>query len=316
MSSRDSSPVLFDYPNASSNTFIIMRFRDTKQHREILAALREALAYYGLNGLRADDKGYSDSCWSNVKSYLDACDSGIAVFENIDDDDFNPNVSLELGYMMALKKPVLLLKEKRLQALQSDVVGNLYKTFDSYDISTSVRSSVLQWLRDIGIAKSAAERVVLFVSYGGTCRCAMAKVALEKALEGRQLPYRLRVVSVAHKFGGTDEASRGARRAVYDTYGSDLLERHRVTRRNPGLLADADLILVMEEQLREGLPREKIFGFNEFLGLQGDVQNPWPDDEDEAAHARYRDCMRDVRSALDQGADRILSYLDEHSTTP
>jgi hypothetical protein len=68
--------------------------------------------------------------------------------------------------MMALKKPVLLLKEKRLQPLPADVVGNLYKTFDSYDVSASVRCSVLQWLRDIGIAKSATERVVLLVSYG------------------------------------------------------------------------------------------------------------------------------------------------------
>lgn len=316
MSSRDSSAVLSDYPNASSITFLMMRFRDTKQHREILAALREALAYYGLHGLRADDKNYSDSRLSNVKSYMDACESGIAVFEQIEDDDFNPNVSLELGYMMALEKPVLLLKEKRLKALPSDVVEKLYKTFDSHDVANSIRPGVLEWLRDIGVAKSPAERVVLFVSLGGTCRCAMAKVALDKTLEGRKLPYLLRVVSVAHKFGGTDEASRGARRAVDDMYGSDLLEEHRVTRRNPGLLGDADLILVMEEQLREGLPREKTFGFNEFLGLRGDVKNPWPPDEDEAAYKRYRDCMRDVRSALDQGADRILGYLDEHSTAP
>lgn len=310
MNSRDSSPVLFDYPNARINTFIMMRFRDTKQHREILTALRAALEYYGLQGLRADDKNYSDTLWTNVKSYMDACESGIAVFEQIEDDDFNPNVSLELGYMMAQKKPVLLLKEKHLKTLPADVVGNLYKTFDSYNVSESIRPRVLEWLRDIGIAKSAAERVVLFVSYGGTCRCAMAKVALEQALAGRQMPYRLRVVSVAHTFGGTNEASHGARRAVYDTYGSDLLERHRVTRRNPGLLSDADLILVMEEQLREGLPQEKTFGFNEFLGLDGDVKNPWPDD-DEAAHTRYRDCMQEIRSALDQGIDRLLARLDE-----
>src|SRR5262249_8048062 len=159
------------------------------------------------------------------------------------DKDFNPNVSLELGYMMALKKPILLLKEKHLNTLPSDVVGNLYKSFDSRDVSDSIRASVLEWLRDIGVANSPSDRVVLFVSHGGTCRCAMAKVALDQVLRGRQLPYRLRVVSVAHKFGGAKQASRGARRAVYDAYGSDLLEQHRATRRNRGLLDDADLIL-------------------------------------------------------------------------
>jgi protein-tyrosine-phosphatase/nucleoside 2-deoxyribosyltransferase len=314
MSNRDSSPVLFDYPNPSSNVFLMMRFRDTEQHREILAAVREALEYYGLHGLRADEKSYSDSLWSNVKSYMNACDYGIAVFEQIEDNDFNPNVSLELGYMMARQKRILLLKEKHLKTLPSDVVGYLYKSFDYYHVSNSIRPSVFEWLRDIGIAKSPTERVVLFISYGGTCRCAMAKVVFDQLLKGRHLPYSLRVVSVAYRFGGTNEASHGARRVIYDAYGSDLLEYHRVTRRNPGLLADADLILVREEKLREGLPAEKTFAFNPFLGRDGDVANPWPDDEDEAAHSRYRDCMRQIRTAMDTGADRILSYLDQYPT--
>ena len=310
MTSTNSSPVLFDYPNSGTNVFLMMRFRDTKQHREIVTALREALGFYGLHGLRADDKTYSDSLWPNVKSYMDACDFGVTVFEQIEDDNFNPNVSLELGYMMAAKKRVLLLKEKHLKALPADVVGHLYKPFDSYDIPVTIKQRVGEWLRDVGIAKSPTERVVLFVSYGGTSRCAMAKVALDQSLKGRHLPYRLRVVSVAHKFGGTNEASRGARRAVYDAYGCDFLEHHRVTRRNPGLVADADLILVMEESLRDGLPPEKTFVLNPFLGREGDVVNPWPDDEDEAARMRYRECMRAIRTAVEEGTDEILSHIE------
>jgi len=139
----------------------------------------------------------------------------------------------------------------------------------------------------------------------------MAKVALEQALNGRHLPYRLRVVSVAHTFGGTNEASRGARRAVYDAYGSDLLGSHRVTRRNAGLLADADLIFAMEASVRDGLPVGKTFEFNPFFGRHGDVANPWPDDEDEAARTRYRECLRAVREAVQDGADKILQHLDK-----
>lgn len=315
MISRDSSPVLFDYPNPGSNVFLAMRFRDTKQHREIVTAVRQALQFYGLHGLRADDKAYSESLWPNVKSYMDACDFGIVVFEQIEDDDFNPNVSLELGYMLAEKKRVLLLKERHLKTVPADIVGHLYKPFDSYDIPSSVELRTSEWLRDIGIAKAPNERVVLFVSHGGTCRCAMAKVALDQVLNGRHLPYHLRVVSVAAKFGGTNEASRGARRAVYDAYGVDLLEHHHVTRQNPGLLRDADLILVMEESLREGFPPEKTFLLNPFLGSDGDVANPWPDDEDEAARGRYRACMKLLRTAVEEGTDKILSHLELQSTT-
>jgi protein-tyrosine-phosphatase len=313
MVNHDSSPVLFDYPKASSNVFIMMRFRDTDQHRELLAALRDALSYYGLHGLRADDRNYADSLWVNVKAYMDACDTGITVFENIEDDYFNQNVSIELGYMMAFKKPVLLMKERHLKSIPSDVVGNLYKTFDHFKIATSVRDSVLQWLGDIGVAKSAVERFVVFVSRGGTCRCAMAKVALEQTLAHRKLPYRLRVLSVAHEFAAAEGASRGARRAVYQTYGSDLLESHRVTRWSPGILADADLVITMEDEFRKDLPKDRTFPFNEFLGLKGDVPDPWPDEENEAANARYRECMTHLQSALEGKVGQILRYLQEHS---
>lgn len=311
MTKSEGSPVLFDYPNMSWNVFIMMRFRDTPQHKETLSVIREALSYYGVNGLRADDKSYADSLWANVKAYIDACDSGIAVFEQIEDETFNPNISLELGYMMAQQKPVLLLKEKHLKALPTDIVGQLYKVFDSYAIGTTVPPRILEWLRDIGIAKSPAERMVLFVSYGGTCRCAMAKVTVDQALARRNLPYRLRVVSVAYAFGSSERASRGARRAVFEKYGSDFLEHHRVTHRNDGLLDDANLILVMEDGLCEGLPTEKTFLFNEFFGIEGDVSNPWPDDEDDAARKRYRECMNHLAVTIESGVDRLLEYLNE-----
>jgi hypothetical protein len=127
--------------------------------------------------------------------------------------------------------------------------------------------------------------------------------------------YKLRIESIAYAFGGANEASKGARRVVYEIYGSDHLEKHKVTRRSPGLIEDADLILVMEDKLGEGLPAEKVFNFNEFFGLTGDVPNPWPDDEDEAAMLRYRDCVRHIRDVIDSRADRIIEYLSAHDAT-
>jgi protein-tyrosine-phosphatase len=293
----------------------MMRFCDTEPQREILSAIKEVLVSYGMNCLRADERTYAPSLWENVKSYMDACRFGIAVFEQIGQDDFNPNVSLELGYMLAQKKEVLLLKETRLRTMPTDVAGHLYKTFDSSNLEGSVRVRILEWLQDIGIAKSSGDSLVLFVSHGGTCRCAMAKVALDQLLIGRELPYSLRVVSVAHAFGGVDRASQGARQAVLDAYGKDFLKRHRVTRRNDGLLADADLILVMEDKLKEGLPSDKTFKFNDFLGLSGDVDNPWPEKGekhgDESVRLKYKNCMHHLQEAISKGADNILRYLDQ-----
>jgi protein-tyrosine-phosphatase/nucleoside 2-deoxyribosyltransferase len=304
------SPVLFDFPNSRANVFLMMRFQDTEQNREIHEAIKTQLAYYGLNLLRADEKNYAEWLWDNVRAYMDACAFGIAVFEQIDEQSFNPNVSLELGYMLAQDKPVLLLKQEHLPSMPSDVVGRLYRPFDAFRITKTTQPQIRQWLQDIGVAKCSGERLVIFVSRGGTCRCAMAKVALNQALRGRHLPYRLRVESVARSFGGINEASKGARRAVFETYGADYLQDHRVTRRSPGLLGDADLVLVMESKLKKGMPSEHTFMFNEFFGLKGDVPNPWPDDEDDAARTRYRSCMSHLKSVIEHGLDRLIEYLD------
>ena len=146
-----------DYPNAAFNVFLMMRFAESVANRKIVGSLRTALRRYGMNLLRADQRAYSESLWENVKDYINACDLGVAVFEQLVKKDYNPNVSLELGYMLALGRKVLLLKEHHLPRLPSDIVGHLYKRFDARDISTTIRRAVDAWLRDVGIAKSAFE---------------------------------------------------------------------------------------------------------------------------------------------------------------
>ena len=45
---------------------------------------------------------------------------GIVIYEPKDDIPFNPNVSIEAGFMMALDRPVLLLANEMLPALRVD----------------------------------------------------------------------------------------------------------------------------------------------------------------------------------------------------
>jgi protein-tyrosine-phosphatase len=310
MNQERRSPVLRDYPYPRTNVFVMMRFGGSPQHTQIFDAVQTELSRYGLNALRADGKTYVDTLWANVTAYIEACDFGIAVFEQIAERDFNPNVSLELGYMMAKGKQVLLLKEARLPSLHSDVVGRLYKSFDAFDIGTTVSAAIRGWLRDIGVAKSRGERLVIFVSYGGTCRCAMAKVVLSQALRGRHLPYRLRTQSIAHAFGSAGTASGAAREVVKQIYGSDLLADHVVTQRHPAIIEDADLILVMERKLLEGLPSEKTYVFNEFFGLTGDVLDPWPPDNS-GAHERYLECLHHLRSVIDSRVEKVVVHLNK-----
>jgi hypothetical protein len=140
-----------DFPEGTKTAFIVMSFQETKLHTAIATSIKDTLAIHGIVALRADDKEYMDDLFPNVRVYMHACDFGVAVFERITEDDFNPNVSLEVGYMMGLSKNVLLLKDNTLKSLQSDLMGRLYKPFDPQDVANSIPKQIEKWLSDKGL---------------------------------------------------------------------------------------------------------------------------------------------------------------------
>jgi len=141
-----------DHPIGSKTAFIIMQFGSTKPHAALVTCIKETLKKHGILALRADDKQYMDDLFPNIKTYMHACDFGVAVFDRITEDDFNPNVSLEVGYMLGMGKTVLLLKDKTLKYLQTDLTGKLYKQFDTTDIDNTMPPQIEKWLLDKGFS--------------------------------------------------------------------------------------------------------------------------------------------------------------------
>ena len=137
-----------DYPDPRRTAFIMMQFGTTPAHSEMLDAIRSSLKKFGITGLRADDKEYHEDLFPNVQTYMHGCGFGIALFERLQSDDFNPNVSLEVGYMRALRKPVCLLKDQTLRELPTDLVGKLYKSFDPQRASESIPTELAKWMQD------------------------------------------------------------------------------------------------------------------------------------------------------------------------
>ena len=140
-----------DHPDRRRTAFIMMQFGTTDSHTKIVEAIKAALSTYGITALRADEKEYHDDLFPNVLTYLHGCGFGIAVFERLVEDDFNPNVSLEVGYMRAIKKPCCLLKDQTLNAPSTDLVGKLYKSFDPQNPIESIPSQLKKWLDDKGL---------------------------------------------------------------------------------------------------------------------------------------------------------------------
>src|SRR4051794_33263445 len=135
----------------------MMRFLQSQQLNDIYEAIKSAFASRGFHAVRADDRDFTGELWSNIEVYMACCNLGVAVFEDIEQRDFNPNVSLELGYMLGRRKRCLLLKEQRLPNLPADVVHRLYKPFDMFDISTSITREILRWV-DVDLGLGGATR--------------------------------------------------------------------------------------------------------------------------------------------------------------
>jgi hypothetical protein len=136
------------HPDPAKVAFLMMRFGKTKTHENIVAGIRTALEPFGIAAVRADDNQYHDDLFPNVLTYIHGCGFGIAVFERIESEEFNPNVALEVGYMLALKKNVCLLKDRTLKTLQADLVGKLYRVFDPADPGGTIPNELSPWLTD------------------------------------------------------------------------------------------------------------------------------------------------------------------------
>ena len=137
-----------DYPDNRKCAFLMMKYEDTSLQSRLVQKLKDIFKKHDLNLLRADDKFYSDDLLSNIRTYMHGCYFGVTVFERINTEYFNPNVSLEVGYMMALRKPILFLKDKTLRSLHTDLVGKLYEEFDFQNYKKDFEKSITKWLKN------------------------------------------------------------------------------------------------------------------------------------------------------------------------
>lgn len=145
---------LEDNPDTEKNIFLVVRFKAEAPFPEIVEAVRNACAAKGLNVLRADDKEYTDDLWDNVLTYLYGCDHAIAIFDQINYREFNPNIALEVGFLLAQCKRVLLLKDIAIPVMPADIVGKIYRNFNTYKAAETIPPQINKWLQDYGIGET------------------------------------------------------------------------------------------------------------------------------------------------------------------
>jgi protein-tyrosine-phosphatase len=324
------NPVLIQFKVPESNVFLMTRFRDTPHHSAISAAVADGIAAFGLELVRADNPNWTaPTLWERVECCLEACHFGVAIFESIDQQDFNPNVFLELGYLMALKRQCLLLKEQRLRGLPADLGGHLYKSFDSMDIRTTILGQVADWLKEVGVRKRDGEVVIVFVSNGGTCRCALAKAVTRSLLHPDKEWAEVRVESRAIGNPPQATAAKTAIRVAERALKQDWLSDHSPRRAGSGFLYEADLILATDRRVLDRLRnasdnypgteedkalvrdeiRSKSHLLTEFFGGSGDVEDPWPDKKDKASSRRYEARVKEIQELISGHLSTLTDWL-------
>jgi hypothetical protein len=115
---------------------------------------------------------------------------GIVIYEPSGKVHFNPNVSIEAGFMLALDRPVLFLANEKLRGLPVDFAGHIFKTYKSNPdkVGGSARDAVRDWIEhDLSYYDYGKKKLVLFVSLGGTCRCVMGKAILADLADKKKI---------------------------------------------------------------------------------------------------------------------------------
>jgi hypothetical protein len=146
-----------DHPDPLKAAFFMTKFSNNKPYVDIFNVLKEIYSANGIKLLRADDKMYHQDLYWNIETYIRCCASGIAFFDTMENEDFNPNVAFEVGYMMSLNKPVCLLKNKLNKNLPSDLMGKLYVNLDPFNIESSLHKPVSTWLADNDLCLTCSE---------------------------------------------------------------------------------------------------------------------------------------------------------------
>jgi len=137
-----------DHPDPSRVAFVMMEFGTSSVYDDIFAAIRSTLEPVGLTAVRADEREYHAILQLNIFTYMHGCGFGIAVYERIESDSVNPNVSLEVGYMLALDKHVCILRDSTLRTINADLAGSLYRPFNTRNPAGSIPEPLKRWLTD------------------------------------------------------------------------------------------------------------------------------------------------------------------------
>lgn len=151
--------------SGKTNAFLMTSF--AKENEKKISDVKDILAQYDVVCHIANAPGgkYSDKLFQNIQVFMHGCDFGIGLYTNDSDKTkdekikINPNLSLEVGYMLAIGKPVCILKERELKKMNIDLADRLYCEFDEND-NDALSEVIKQWLENKGFLSNVSGQIL------------------------------------------------------------------------------------------------------------------------------------------------------------
>jgi hypothetical protein len=131
------------------NVFVMVRYRPGSENiiKSVVSAIKkiEQDGRY-FNPVIARDISLTDDLDNTIACLL-CCKFGVAIFDKVaKEPDINPNVAYEVGWMRLLQRDCLLLKDKKLKSLPTDI---LHKLYVPYSNPNSAAENVAIWLKGL-----------------------------------------------------------------------------------------------------------------------------------------------------------------------
>lgn len=140
---------------------------------------------------------------------------------------------------------------------------------------------------------------IMFVCTGNICRSAMAERLLKKKIKEKDLEKEFYVCSSGISAYPNDVSTYEAVYVMQNEYGIDIKD-HRATNVKASKIKEMDLILAMTKSHKDMLImmfpelKEKIYTIKEYVGLQGDVLDPYG-----GTIKIYSNCAKELNEYID-----------------
>lgn len=297
--------------------FVLMPFGEKWSDRIWTKHLKTLLTKLGMKAVRADEL-YGSHILSDV--WTGIAESRVII---ADITRRNPNVMYELGVAHAMQKDVIILAQTA-GDIPFDINQHRCLVYeDNSDGYETLQKQLPLYLKQIlgcvtdnfGQPVADDAKLILFVSYGGTCRCAMANVILRhylvaKGTSSKIVPISAALVSLSKPFMSVDAQEVLKKKLKKFRSGAEAPGRHRTIRADRTLLQRANVILAMDKELLERVPgrfRAKAKLFSTFFGGgSSDIRDPY-----RKGLAAYEMCFNQIEPRIAANLSKALAKLDK-----